>query len=191
MIMVGYRLDIVCIIVLMVQLRVGHPRRYFMVLMVLLVSAYNREVIVANIVRGRIGGMMDNRLCLDIALMMLILRNVVRFIFVNFSHLRILNIDRCSGSTMVGFIGNLRFYLMNFMHLVNNWHLLMNNWHFVMNNLMMNNWRMIIMFNNDRLPVIGDFMTIYFLHRLSMRLNNCMVCWLNNCMVSFWVKSLV
>ena len=170
MFMIGDRLDIVLIIVLMVQLGMGHPRRRIL----LLVSAHYGEVIVVKVaVMVRIGGIGDNRLCFDIVRLLvhlglrLIMRNVVSIVFVNFLHYGLLMIDRDSVGILIALIDN-RFFVMN------NRHLVMNN-----RNIVMNNWHMIIMVNSmvndDRLLVVGNCMTIDFLHRLLMRLNNFMV----------------
>ena len=79
------RLDIVCIIPLMVQLWVVtfmmHNRHF----MDFLVSAYDGEVImIRDVVMSRIGGgIVGRRLCFDIAL---IVRGVMSVVFVNFLH---------------------------------------------------------------------------------------------------------
>ena len=81
------RLDIVCIIPLMVQLWVVtfmmHNRRF----MDFLVSAHDREVImIRDVVMSRIGGgIVGRRLCFDIAL---IVRGIMSVVFMNFLHYR-------------------------------------------------------------------------------------------------------
>ena len=85
MFMEGNRLDIVCIIPVMVQLGVVtfvmHNRHF----MDLLVSAHYREIIVSrDVVMSRIGGgIVGSRLCFDIAFMV---GSVVSVVFVNFLH---------------------------------------------------------------------------------------------------------
>ena len=79
------RLDIVCIIPLMVQLWVVTLMMHNRHLMDFLVSAHDGEVImIRDVVMSRIGGgIVGRRLCFNIAL---IVRRVVSVIFVNFLH---------------------------------------------------------------------------------------------------------
>lgn len=87
MLMEWNRLDIVCIIPLMVQLGMVTFMMHNRVIMDLLMSAHYWEVIVLrDVVMSRIGGgIVGSRLCFNIAL---IVRSVVSVVFVNFLHNR-------------------------------------------------------------------------------------------------------
>ena len=79
------RLDIVCIIPLMVQLWVVTLMMHNRHFMDFLVSAHDGEVImIRDVVMSRIGGgIVGCRLCFDIAL---IVRGIMSVVFVNFLH---------------------------------------------------------------------------------------------------------
>lgn len=171
MFMEGNRLDIVCIIPVMVQLGVVTFVMHYRHFMDLLMSAHYGEIIVSrDVVMSRIGGgIVCSRLCFDIAF---IVGSVVSVVFVYFLHYwrwsnRHLMNDRSGMGFMVALIDsrllNVSCFVMNNRHFVNNWsHMI-----FMMNR----------MFNDNWLLVIGDFTSIYFLqYRLLMRLSNFMVC---------------